>query len=134
MESLDQVFDVLSKQRRRYALYALDQADEPLEIEELAERIRQWESEQAETDTEPFEDVLLGLRHSDLPKADQAEYIEYDHSTGEIKITGDSAEFEIILTVSEAIETMNESRQLIPDTTTAEEFLSELPTSRVTND
>lgn len=108
MESLDRVFDVLSKERRRYVLYYLDQSDEPVSIEELTEKIREWESSSDELNDETFDDVYLSLTHNHLPKAARAKYIEYDSEESRVEITGEPSEFKIILSVGEAIEKPSE--------------------------
>ncbi|WP_162991605.1 DUF7344 domain-containing protein [Halostella salina] len=60
MESLNTLFDIFSKERRRYALYALDQADGPIGIQELANQVREWEAEE-----EPVASALVN-RHTVL--------------------------------------------------------------------
>lgn len=134
MESLSRLFDVFSRERRRYALYALDEADEPVELEELAEQITRWEDDGDGLTTEEFEDVVLSLKHTHLPKAAQAEYVEYDRERGEIRISGEPAEFQIILTVSEAFEQPDKGRRFDPEELTPEEFLASLAPSVGTSD
>lgn len=125
METLDQLFGILSKERRRYALYALDQADGPVGIEELANQIRRWEEAERGIATEEFEKIVLSLKHTHLPKASRAKYIEYDRDQNEIRISGDPTELQIILTVSEAIEKPEEGRIFDPDALSPEEFLAQ---------
>lgn len=125
MESLNEVFDVFSKERRRYALYALDRADGPLEIRELAKRVHEWETDGKSVSTTGFDDVVLSLRHAHLPKAARAEYIEYDRAEKEIEISGNPTGFQILLRVSEAIEDANRT-VFDPNETTPDRFLAEL--------
>ncbi|WP_425493568.1 DUF7344 domain-containing protein [Natronosalvus vescus] len=47
MVSLDRIFDLLSNERRRYALYYLDQKDGPVPVDEVAEQGTEWETEGA---------------------------------------------------------------------------------------
>lgn len=129
MESLSRLFDVFGRERRRYALYALAEADEPVELEELAAQITRWEEDDGGPSTEAFEDVVLSLRHTHLPKAAQAEYVEYDRERGEIRISGEPPEFQIILTVSEAFEHPEPGRRFDPEELTPEEFLAKLAPS-----
>ena len=42
--ALDNLFALLSARRRRYALHALEQADEPLPLADLAQQIAAWET------------------------------------------------------------------------------------------
>lgn len=134
MKSLDRLFDVFSKERRRYALYVLDQADGPMEIEDLAERVRQREAEKDGATAESFEDVVLALEHSDIPKAEHAEYVEYDRSADRVRISSNATEFEIVLRVSEAIENVDEATLFDRERLSPEELLSELSNTRLRSD
>lgn len=105
MEALDSVFELLAKERRRYALYYLDQHDGPVSVDELADAIEDWENDPAGTDAhEQHERVVLSLKHHHLPKAAEAKYVEYDREKGEVRVTGAPTEFEVILSVAEALE------------------------------
>lgn len=131
MESLSRIFDIFSRERRRYALYALDESDGPVPLEELAERIRRWEDDGEGVTEGAYDDVALSLVHTHLPKAAQAEYIEYDREGGEIRISGEPAEFQIVLAVSEALERPEAGQLFAPDELTPEEFFAQFaPTGR----
>lgn len=104
--SLDRVFELLRKERRRYALYYLEQQDGPVPIDEVAEKVAEWETDgvRASIPEELFERVECSLRHTDLPKASEAEYIEYDPKEGVVEVTGTPPEVDAILTVAKVIE------------------------------
>lgn len=104
MEALDTVFELLRKERRRYALYYLEQQDEPVTIEEVAAVLQEWENGSSGPATDEYENIVVSLDHHHLPKAADAKYIEYDREADEIQITGEPAEFQVILSVAEAIE------------------------------
>ncbi|WP_237076864.1 DUF7344 domain-containing protein [Natrialba magadii] len=106
IESLDLVFDLLSKERRRYALYYLEQEDGPVPIDELAEQVSEWETSggQLSIPDEMFKDVEMSLYHSDLPKAAEATYVEYDSEEGVVEVTGTPPEVDAIITVAKVIE------------------------------
>ena len=127
MESLDRLFDVFREERRRYALYALDRADGPVGVEELAERVRRYEGEGAVGPGDDLAEVVLSLEHHHLPKAAQAEYIEYDRESREIRITGTPVEFEIVLTVSGAMEMPADGLNVDTDRPSIDELLTQLP-------
>ena len=80
MVSLDRVFDLLSNERRRYALYYLEQHDGPVPIDEVAEQVAEWETDGAPSSIpeEKFDRVEVSLYHNVLPKAAEAKYVEYD--------------------------------------------------------
>lgn len=106
MASLDEIFDILRKKRRRYALYYLEQQDRPVSVSELTERIAHWESDpdQFTIPDGKFEDIEVMLKHQHLPKAAEVEFIEYDEDRQEIVLTGSPSEFKAILSVAELAE------------------------------
>lgn len=106
MSHLNEVFDLLREDRRRYALYYLERADGKVPIEELARRIREWEEDPSsyELPRDESEEVRILLEHTDLPKIEEADSIEYRRENDEIAIYDAASEFEIVLSVARAIE------------------------------
>lgn len=106
MASLSRIFELLSEERRRYALYYLEQHEEPVPVDELAERIAEWEDDPAALDLPEDEhrNVEIELEHKHLPKASDAEFVEYDPDAEVVEVTGSPAEFSAILSISETIE------------------------------
>jgi len=106
MASLSRIFDLLSEERRRYALYHLEQREEPVPVDELAERIAEWEDDpdSFELPSNEYRNVEIELEHKHLPKASDAEFVEYDPADETVEVTGSPAEFSAILSVSETIE------------------------------
>lgn len=106
MESLDKVFDLLSRERRRYALYYLEDCDGPVPIQELAGAIQAWESESPPSSLpdDAYKDLIITLKHQHLPKAAQTEFIEYDSEEHTIELTGTPPEFSVILSIARVIE------------------------------
>lgn len=109
MVSLDRVFDLLSKERRRYALYYLEQQDEPVSIDEVATQVAEWETNGATVtiSEDKFEQIEVELQHNDLPKAAEAKYIEYDCEAEVIEVTGTPPEVNAIISVAKTIERPN---------------------------
>lgn len=109
MVSLDRVFDLLSKERRRYALYYLEQQDGLVTVDEVAEQVVEWETNPTTVSIpeEKFEQIEIELHHNDLPKAAEAKYIEYDPEEGVVEVTGTPPEFTAIVSVAKAIERPN---------------------------
>lgn len=112
MKSLDEVFDLFSKERRRWALYYLDEADGQVPVRDLAEQIQAWEngSDPPALADDEYRNIVLELKHSDLPRAAEAEYVHYDPEQNVIELSGTSPEFSVILSVAEAIEHPGESQ------------------------
>lgn len=106
MASLDRVFDLLSNERRRYALYYLEQHNERVPVDKVAEQVATWQTDRG-TDSIPeekFEDVEVSLQHSDLPKAAKAEYVQYDPEEEVVEVTGTPPEICAIISVARTIE------------------------------
>jgi hypothetical protein len=74
-DDLNAVMAVLADYRRRYVLYRLRNSDVPVEREELAEQIIDWDDRMTEHDKR---NVLTELRHKHLPKMEAAGVIELD--------------------------------------------------------
>ncbi|WP_144905167.1 DUF7344 domain-containing protein [Halobellus captivus] len=106
MNSLDEVFRLLSKERRRYALYYLYQQDRPVTIEELTDAVNEWEAASAEGSEpdERFEDVMLTLNHTHLPEIESAASVEFDRENEGVRITDAAREVEILLSIAQRLE------------------------------
>jgi hypothetical protein len=106
MASLDTIFDLLSEERRRYVLYYLRKESGPVPVSDLAEAVadRERASSPEEIPDEALEQIDVSLRHSHVPKATDAEFIEYDREGGVIRLCGPPPEFEALVTVAEIIE------------------------------
>lgn len=114
MQALDEVFGLLGTERRRFALYHLSEADGKVSIEELAERIHDWEADESRAPTpEEYEDIVISLEHNHLPKIDDARYIEYDREHQQLRITGISPEVEVLLSVSKVLERPSETTDIL---------------------
>lgn len=90
--SQDLVFDILSSPRRRYVLYYLRQADEPVELTTLAEHVAAWEND---TDPEDLTEqekkrVYVSIYQTHIPKLDEAGVVDYDKDEGTITLSKDA--------------------------------------------
>lgn len=86
-------FEVLSKRRRRYALfYLMNTSDSVVELEDLADQIEAWERD---ADEEVPEDHRKRLRaelyHIDLPRLADAGILEFDPRSRMVRYRGDDA-------------------------------------------
>lgn len=108
MESLNRIFDLLSEERRRHALYYLEQRDGPVSVDEVARQVADWETNGVTSiPEEKFEEIEVELHHNDLPKASEAKHIEYDPEEDIVEVTGTSPEFNAIISVAEIVERPN---------------------------
>lgn len=107
MNKLDQIFNLLSKEQRRYVLYYLDQQEEPVSVDEIADQVSEWETDGVTISEEKFKQIELQLLHQDLPRVDEAKYIKYNSEEGIIELTGAPPEFEALISIAEIIERPN---------------------------
>ncbi len=87
--ALDAALDLLSNRRRRYVLYHLRNRDGAATLEELAERVAEWESEGDEPTDE--DRVLADLYHSQLPRLADAGAVAFDEEEGYVTLDGGDA-------------------------------------------
>ncbi|WP_323173583.1 hypothetical protein [Natrialba sp. PRR66] len=105
MVSLDTIFDLLSDERRRYALYYLYERDGPVPIEELVETIADWEDDPPEDDSwEKFDEIVVDLQHTHLPKTAEVEFIQYRRDKGVVQVQGAPPKFDAFVTVARLLE------------------------------
>ncbi len=107
MGSIDTILELMNESRRRYALYYLDEQDEPVPVDELADAVAKMEAEQRSA---PLNDgwgdgIEVSLEHNHLPKAEDADFIEYESDEGIVRMTGPPPEFGAIVTVAQIFET-----------------------------
>lgn len=96
----DEVFEVLSNDRRRCALHYLKQHDgRRVELRELVDHVTAWENDTstAEIDSTERKRVYTALRQNHLPKLEEAGIIEYEHMRGEVELTDHAREVELYL-------------------------------------
>lgn len=115
METLDEVFTLFSKERRRYVLYYLDQADGKVSLDELVKQIHEWETESSHDSVPPdeYENIIIALEHNHLPKIEEATHIEFQRENQQIRISGTSPESNVLLSVSKAIEQPSNSTDIV---------------------
>ncbi|MGA9401640.1 DUF7344 domain-containing protein [Haladaptatus sp.] len=87
--SRDMVFDVLKNQRRRYALHYLKQADETVQLSDLAEQVAAWENDTTVGAISAAERkrVYTALYQSHLPKLDDAGIVDYNQNRGIVELS-----------------------------------------------
>lgn len=88
----DTVFDILSSARRRYVLYYLRQADEPVDINELARQVAAWENDVSvdELTDQQRKRVYISLYQSHIPKLDSLGIVDHDKDSGAVSLTDDA--------------------------------------------
>ena len=78
--SQDNVFDALASRRSRYVLVRLQNGDEPVSVDELADVVAAWETDKPIdlVSEEHRERVFTSLCHSQLPKLSMMGLVDYD--------------------------------------------------------
>ncbi len=103
MVDLDTVFDLLRSERRRHVLYYLNERDGEVPVEDVVEALTDEEVDGDPSEGE-FERVEVSLRHVHLPKATEAEFIEYDREEGVLRVSGTPPEYDAIVTIAEVVD------------------------------
>ena len=96
----DEIFDVLSNERRRHALRYLKRLDDrPIELGELVDYITARENDTTveEIDYKQRKRVYSSLRQTHLPKLRDCGLIEYDRDRGTIELNGAAEEVQMHL-------------------------------------
>ena len=81
--SRDEIFDLLSNHRRRYALHAVKRIDGDVEIADITEQVAAWENGKSreEITAQERHRVYTSMQQTHLPAMDRAGVIEYDNGT-----------------------------------------------------
>jgi len=85
--SEDDLFEVLSNRRRRYAVHAIKQEGEAVKLGDIAERVASWEYDVAKSELSYDERkrVYTALQQSHLPTMDDAGIVKYNKERGIIE-------------------------------------------------
>jgi Fe2+ or Zn2+ uptake regulation protein len=101
--SRDDVFELLSNQRRRYVLHHLKQQDEAVELGTLSERVAAWENETAvdEISSTERKRVYTSLQQFHLPKREDQQVVEFDQREGTVHLSERASDLDVYLEVVE---------------------------------
>lgn len=88
--SLDRLLKLLAHRRRRYTLYYLDEVENTVvTLDELADRLVQWEREWDNREDEKTEvhrkNARVDLHHNQLPRLADTVLVDYDARTQTIR-------------------------------------------------
>ncbi len=85
--SRNELFDVLSNERRRCALYYLQQQEGTVELTDVVDYVTAWQYGESlsELDSGQRMRVYSALHQAHLPKLDSAGFIDYDSENGTIE-------------------------------------------------
>lgn len=100
--SHDQIFELLSNQRRRCVLHSLKQQNgDGSDIRELSERVAAWENGKRpeHVSADERKRVYSSLQQFHLPKMDANHVIEYDNRRGTVELTAAADSLSVYLDV-----------------------------------
>lgn len=97
----DEVFELLSNQRRRFALHYLKYSDEAAELGELSEHVASWENGTAlhEVDSTERKRVYTSLQSHHLPKMDEQGVVDFDDRAGVVELEASADDLDVYLEV-----------------------------------
>jgi hypothetical protein len=95
----DEVFELLSNHRRRYALHVAKQTDGDSELSDIAEQVAAWENGKAQSEITSNERhrVYTSMQQTHLPAMDRAGVIDYDNGT--VTLTEQAADLDVYMDV-----------------------------------
>jgi hypothetical protein len=91
--SRDDLLDVLSNRRRRFAIHYLKRCEAAVTVPTLAEQVACWENETAPEalSHQQRKRVSNALRQFHLPKMDASGFVDYDAGRGTVELTDAAA-------------------------------------------
>lgn len=97
----DELFELLSNQRRRHILHTLIHEDGSVDIGDLSQEIAAWEDGLAfeEVSSTDRKRVYTALQQSHLPKMDKAGVVQFDRDRGTVEPTPALEDVEIYMDV-----------------------------------
>ncbi|GAA0720783.1 hypothetical protein J2744_001644 [Halorubrum trapanicum] len=95
----DEIYDLLSNHRRRYVIHFCKQADGPVSLSDLAERVaaREQDKSVSELTSSERKRVYTSLQQTHLDRLAEADMVEYDGR--EVELTENATELDVYLDV-----------------------------------
>lgn len=99
--STEDVYDVLSNRRRRYAIHYLKQVDGQVDVSTLAEQVAAWENNKPieGLTSQERKRVYISLYQSHLPTLEKRGLVVYDEDRGTVELTDTIANANVYLEV-----------------------------------
>jgi hypothetical protein len=105
--SRDEIFEMLSNRRRRYALHCLQQRTERVvELGDISEQVAAWETDQRVPDVSRQERkrVYTSLQQFHLPKMEEKGVVEFDTGESVVELGDAASDIDIYLEVTDQYE------------------------------
>mgnify|MGYP000022827904 CR=1 FL=1 len=97
--SRNEIYEILSNPRRRYALHAVKNKDGTAELSDLAEQVAAWENDKPVSEVTSSERHLAysSIQQNHIPKLERAGIITHD--TGTIELTEEAHDLDVYVDV-----------------------------------
>ncbi len=107
----DDLFHILQNQRRRRVLKYLQDADEAVDMRDIAEQVAAWENDKTvqQITSDERQRVYIALYQSHLPKLDEKGVLNYNQSRGIVERTELANQFDPYLDVDDRAEMDDEA-------------------------
>lgn len=92
------LFDILSHERRRFALYCLERYQTPMALADLAAEVARLEHDTESRHHLPRNEeheVYLDLYHSHIPRMEDANLLAYSHDDDTVSLTYDLSDLRL---------------------------------------
>ena len=101
--SRDEIFEVLSNRRRRFAIHHLQQHETETTLGSLVEHVAAWENDRPieAVSAEERRRVYTSLQQFHLPKMDEKGIVDFDEQTGLVELDEAVEDVDIYLEVTE---------------------------------
>lgn len=99
----DEIFEMLSNRRRRYAIHLLQQSETERTLSNVAEHVAAWENEESvdEVSAKERKRVYTSLQQFHLPKMDEKGVVDFDSHAGVVKLDDAFEDMDIYMEVTE---------------------------------
>lgn len=97
--AVDDMFSILSNQRRRYVLQSLGESQTPVAFDDLVDDVAEQEHDAPISDipAEAVDRVRLSLYHSHIPKLADVDLVEHCEEREQVSLSTDSEQVEALL-------------------------------------
>jgi hypothetical protein len=101
--SKNEVFELLSNERRRYAIHHVKQSDGAVELGALSEQVAAWENsgEVSGVSSDERKSVYTSLQQFHLPKMEREGVVEFDDRQGTVELSPRAEDLDVYLEVVE---------------------------------
>lgn len=94
-----EIHSILSNERRRYVIEFLRETEGSLPVRDLSERIAEIETGESPPPSNIRQSAYVSLHQTHLPKLDELGIVDYDGTTGDVKLTDRADQLQIYMEI-----------------------------------